>query len=128
MSKKRKNSKAKGASGEREAANWLKERGAAARRGVQYQGGPDSPDLVHDIPNVHIEVKRTERLRVYEFMEQAKSEAPAGSTPVVLHRQNGQKWVVILDAEDWLRLVRPVPPPVLVDLPEPLGGPVGGGE
>jgi Holliday junction resolvase len=52
------NSKRKGADGERLAAKYLCSLGFDARRGCQFSGGPDSPDLVvTDLPNVHIEVK-----------------------------------------------------------------------
>lgn len=120
MSPKRINSRQKGAAAEREAAKWLQERGVSARRGVQYQGGPGSPDVVHDLPNVHLEVKRTERLDLDSAMTQAREEAPPGSTPVVLHRKNRGRWVAILDAEDWLRLAKEDASPVRVmsiDLP-----------
>ncbi len=116
----RKNSKAKGAKGERQVAAWLRENGVEARRGVQYQGGPDSPDVVHGLPNVHLEVKRTERFRLDEALEQAKGEAPAGSMPVVLTRKNRGRWIAVLDGEDWLRLAKEDGAPVrvlVVDLP-----------
>lgn len=106
MTTKRKNSRAKGASGEREVAAWLRSFGVSARRGQQFSGGPDSPDVVHSLPNVHLEVKRTERLELDAALSQAREEAPAGSTPVVLHRKNRGRWVAILDAEDWLRLAK----------------------
>jgi len=117
---KRKNSKAKGAQGERQVAAWLRENGVEARRGVQYRGGPDSPDVVHGLPDVHLEVKRTERFRLDEALEQAKGEAPAGSMPVVLTRKNRGRWIAVLDGEDWLRLAKEDRAPVrvlLVDLP-----------
>ena len=65
-------SRDKGASGERELARELTRLlGVEARRGCQYHGGPGSPDVATDIPDVHIECKRTERLRLYEALEQA---------------------------------------------------------
>ena len=65
MVKKRKNSRDKGARGERELAAELHRLfGVTARRGVQYQGGTDSPDVVSDFDEIHFEVKRTERLWV----------------------------------------------------------------
>jgi len=55
-------SRNKGASGERELARELSRLlGIEARRGCQFHGGPGSPDVVADIPDVHIECKRTER-------------------------------------------------------------------
>ena len=97
-----KNSRRKGKVGELEAAAFLREYGIAARRGVQYQGGQDSPDLVTDLP-VHFEVKRTESLKLYPALEQAIAEA-GSQMPVVLHRKNGKGWVAIVRAEDFVGL------------------------
>ena len=74
-----------------------------AHRGVQYSGGPDSPDVV-GLPGIHLEVKRTERCELYKFLEQAKNDADEFEMPVVLHRQNGRQWVAIMDAEVFLEL------------------------
>lgn len=100
------NSRAKGAVAERELANWLKERGIPARRGQQFKGGTDSPDVVADLPGWHIESKRVENLQLYPAMAQATKDAPKDSIPVVLHRRNGKEWVAILPAEAWLALAR----------------------
>ena len=87
------NSKRKGKAGELEAAAELRRvLGVEARRGVQYAGGPDSPDVV-GLPGVHIEVKRTERLNIREAIEQAMRDAGA-DVPIVLHRQNRTPWLV----------------------------------
>ena len=94
-------SRNKGKRGEREAAAALREvLGIEARRGVQYQGGPYSPDVSTDLDSqLHIEVKRTERLSLWEALDQAQ--ADAGDRPaVVLHRKNGRRWVVIHYLDD----------------------------
>lgn len=99
-------SRQKGKVGEREVAELLRANGfPAARRGVQYQGGPDSPDVV-GIVGFHNEVKRTEAFRLYPALEQAKTERKDGDLPVVWHRANGRPWVVVMDALDFLALVR----------------------
>jgi len=100
------NSRQKGKRGELELAAWLRERGIEARRGVQYQGGAESPDLVTALDGYHIECKRTERLSLYDAIEQARADALDGQTPLVLHRRNRGRWLAILDAEDLLRLIR----------------------
>lgn len=107
--KKKINSRAKGASGERELANYLKAQGFNARRGQQFSGSPDSPDIVHDIGNWHIECKRVEALQLYPAMDQAKRDMPKGHKPVVVHRKNEQEWVVIIRLADWLELVAKAP-------------------
>lgn len=95
------NSKRKGKTGELEAAALLREHGFEARRGQQYSGGTDSPDVVCSIPGIHIEVKRTERTDIYSWMEQATQDGKE-KIPVVLHRKSREGWVVILRAEDFL--------------------------
>lgn len=95
-------SRNKGKAGERELARILREHGYDARRGVQYHGGADSPDVV-GLAGVHIEVKRVEALRLWDALEQSRADA-GGDMPVVMHRKNGQPWVVIQPLEDWLKL------------------------
>jgi len=99
------NSNQKGKRGEREAAGLLKQYGFEARRGQQFSGGGDSPDVVHNIPGVHIEVKRTETLSPYKAIKQAREDGE-DKTPVVLHRRNGKEWLAILPAHDLLELYR----------------------
>ncbi len=98
-------SRNKGKVGERELARELSRVfGVAARRGVQFQGSPDSPDVVVDIPDLHVECKRTERFRLYEALEQAVEDAGKTSVPVVMHRQNKKPWVVVIRLDDLPRL------------------------
>ena len=99
-------SRRKGANAEREVAELLRSHGFAARRGQQFSGLPDSPDVVHDIEGIHLEVKRTERFALYPALEQAKRDRRAGDVPVVFHRMNGRPWVVCLEAEDFLTILR----------------------
>jgi len=103
-------SKDKGKRGEREAAAALSQvLGCEARRGVQYQGGPDSPDVQHSIDGLHIEVKRCEALRLYEALEQAEADA-GPDVPVVLHRRNLKHWVAICGLDDLPGLVECLAP------------------
>ena len=74
-----------------------------ARRGRQYRGTDESPDVLTDIHGVHIEVKRTEALRLYEALEQAIGDA-GEKVPVVLHRANRRPWVAIVRLDDLPRL------------------------
>ena len=98
-------SRTKGKVGEREVAALLREHGFDGARGVQYQGGRDSADVV-GLPGFHIEVKRVEAFRLYEALEQAKGERKPGDIPAVFHRPNMRPWVVVLEASDFLSLVR----------------------
>ena len=98
------NSKSKGKRGELDAVKWLKEHGFEARRGQQFAGGTDSPDVVSDLP-FHIEVKRTERLQFDKAVDQAKADAN-GKPWVVFHRKNHGPWYAVLDGETFLNMVR----------------------
>jgi Holliday junction resolvase len=100
------NSRAKGKAGELELAAFLRDHGIEARRGVQFSGGADSPDVVTDLPNIHIECKRTESAGLYGWLGQAIRDA-GDKMPVVFHRRNNCKWVVVMRAEDFLKLVQP---------------------
>jgi len=101
-------SREKGKRGEREAAKELvKVLGCEARRGQQFSGGGDSPDVVTDIPGIHFEVKRVEAFKLWDAIKQAESDC-AGKVPVVLHRKNGKPWVLVVRLSDVLRLVSKV--------------------
>lgn len=97
------NSRAKGKRGELEASRLLREHGFDARRGQQFHGGADSPDVV-GMPGWHIEVKRVEKGNLYDWMHQASTDC-GDNKPVVFHRRNNHPWVVILQAEDFFQLV-----------------------
>ena len=71
------NSKAKGARGERELSNKLKEYGYDCRRGQQYCGANGDADVV-GLSGIHIECKRVEKLNLYDAVSQAKSDAREG--------------------------------------------------
>lgn len=100
------NSRRKGKDGELEAVKLLKTFGFAARRGQQHKGGPDSPDLIcEDLPDYHIEVKRTEKFDLYGALQQATNDSRVDQIPFVLHRKNGEGWVVVVDAGHFLYMV-----------------------
>lgn len=99
------NSRAKGAAGERELANILKEHGYEARRGQQFSGANGDADVV-GLPHIHIECKRVQALNLSKAMEQSRRDARIGEIPVVMHRKNRDKWQVNMDLEDWLLLYK----------------------
>lgn len=105
--KKKINSRQKGARGEREFAEVLSLAGFPARRGQQFSGGKDSPDVVCDtLGYLHFEVKRTQSGNPYKWMEQASRDAGEVKIPVVAHRRDGQEWLAILTFRDFLRLIK----------------------
>ena len=105
------NSKQKGKRGELEAARELTRLlGVEYRRSQQYMGTADSADIipVNGANGLHFEVKRTEKLRVYEFIEQAVADCGSLDIPIVLHKQNSTS----AEPKPWLAIIR------LDDLPQ----------
>jgi Holliday junction resolvase len=110
------NSRQKGARGERQWRDELRENGYAARRGQQFSGSPESPDVVcESLPWAHFEVKLVERLNIYEAMEQARNDARGQrpevggqqeKIPFVAHRRNHWPWLVTMEAGTFFRLLR----------------------
>lgn len=97
------NSRAKGAAGERELANYLKAAGFQAHRGQQFAGGNDSPDVVCSaLDSYHIECKRVEAGSLYTWLRQSVRDAGNAKVPLVIHRRNQRDWVVIMRLDDFL--------------------------
>lgn len=94
----------KGAAGEAELARILKEYGYKVIRGGSLSFG-EVPDLV-GLPGIHIEVKRVERLNIWEAMSQAIRDAERfrDGMPVVFHRRNRQPWLVTMSLIDFMKL------------------------
>lgn len=95
----------KGKRGERELAHYLTDHGHPARRGQQYAGGSDSPDVVCPSLPAHWECKRVERLSLYESVDQAVADAGQGKVPVVAHKRNRKPWLAILKLSDLITLL-----------------------
>ena len=99
------NSRNRGKRGELELVSVLRGYGYACRRGQQYCGGNGDPDVV-GLPGIHPEVKRNERLNIYDAVAQARSDAKSGLLPVVFHRKNHCDWLVTMQLYDWILLYR----------------------
>lgn len=99
--KKRINSRQKGARGERLWRDVLTSYGYTARRGQQFAGGTDSPDVVcDDLAPIHFEVKCVQSLNICKVMrEQAMRDAGKDKAPVIAHKRDGRPWVVSLPPE-----------------------------
>jgi Holliday junction resolvase len=108
------NSREKGKRGERQWRDELRANGYEARRGQQFCGSPESPDVVCEgLGWIHFEVKAVERLNIEEAMEQARrdchkkaQESAKGKVPVVVHRRSRRGWLVTMEAGTFLRLVK----------------------
>ena len=105
--------KNKGASGERQVRDVLNSyklpsgEPVVAKRGCQHSGGTDSPDVEHNIPNLHLEVKRTEKMnpaKARDALNQAKKDS-GENLPVVVWRSNRTDWVAMLTFADLLNLL-----------------------
>lgn len=102
------NSRQKGSRGEREAAAaWVQAVGGTARRGQQFAGGTESPDVVSSYENIHLEVKRVERGNPYQWMDQAIRDA-GPKLPLVLHKRNRRDWLVVVRLCDVPRLAKEI--------------------
>ena len=100
------NSREKGKRGERQWRDELRANGYAARRGQQFSGSPDSPDVICDaLPWAHFEVKLAERLDIYGAMDQARRDC-GGRAAFVAHRRNYWPWLVTMEAERFYRFLK----------------------
>jgi Holliday junction resolvase len=120
------NSRNKGKVGEREFAALLREHGFDARRGQQFSGGADSPDVVSDaLAWLHFEIKRVQHLNLTDACVQAEGDLAklgtnaAGAAKikklawVVAHRRNHAPWLITMRAEFFFELLREFDPAVL---------------
>jgi len=100
------NSRQKGARGERLWRDELREAGFTARRGQQFAGGTDSPDVIcEELKNLHMEVKFVQALNLDNACAQAERDA-ANKAWIVAHKKNGKRWKVTMDASLFFQLLR----------------------
>lgn len=104
------NSKQKGARFERLLASKFREYGYAdSRRTAQYCGNTGEASDVVGLPNLHIEAKHQETMRLYDWMDQAKRDAEAGGEgriPVVFHKKNHADILVTVRFEDFMEIYK----------------------
>ena len=99
------NSIEKGKRGEREFASLCRYNGYVnARRGQQYNG-LDGEDVAN-LPFIHVEVKRVERLNISDAMAQSIHDAKGDDIPIIAHRKNNCDWLVTMRFDDWINLYR----------------------
>lgn len=109
LSKRGRNNKRRGASGERELAAILSDHlGLIVKRtlGQARDGG-------HDIQTGRFkwEVKRRAKIAVYDFMDQVQKACDHTETPVVAMRADGKQWLVMMRLEDFLPMLSGEMPP-----------------
>lgn len=100
-------SRDKGKRGELDLRDVLREAGYEARRGGQQGAGgsADAPDVIHNIPGIHIECKRVEAFScLTRAMAQATKDA-GDRTPTVFSRTNRSEWLVTMKVKDFFALM-----------------------
>lgn len=101
------NSRAKGCRGERAFRDVLREAGYVARRGAQYSGHVEAPDVIcSDLPDIHFEVKCVEKLNVRKAVDQAIRDSKRIKYSVVAHKVNGGEWLATMEMRDLLDIIR----------------------
>ena len=101
-----KTSQRKGRGGELELSRILNDAGISCRPGAAVSYGC-TPDLL-DVPGIHPEVKRVEKLNVHTAMNQAVRDADKfkDGLPAVFHRRNRTGWLVTMTLTDWIRMYK----------------------
>jgi Holliday junction resolvase len=100
------NSRQKGKRGERAWRDKLREQGFTARRGQQYAGGIESPDVIcEELSNLHMEVKFVENLNLDKACEQATKDS-GGKSWIVAHKKNNKDWKVTMSSDLFFQLLR----------------------
>lgn len=100
-------SRNKGKEGEREFSRLCRQHGYDTHRTAQYRGNTGEAGDMEGLPGIHVEVKRTEVLRPWDYMNQSKhdaAESGKGEIPIVAWRKNNYPWVVLLEFDDFMRL------------------------
>ena len=101
------NQRQKGARGERLWRDELREQGFEARRGQQFSGGSESPDVVcEELKNLHMEVKFVEREAIRNWMAQAQKDAKDPEKCIVAHKTSRHDWLVTMPTELFFGLLR----------------------
>ena len=102
MSKSQRN---KGASGERDVCNLIKEHlGVDVKRNLNQtrEGGADIK-----LPPYSLEIKRRARIgSIYEWMEQSQKSCADGEKPIVICRADRRDWLVVMPISQFLQLVK----------------------
>lgn len=101
------NSRAKGARGERAWRDVLRANGFMARRGQQFCGSPDSPDVICEaLACLHWEVKNVEKLNIWDALDQARRDAGPSALGVVAFTRNNWPFYVAMRDEIFFRILQ----------------------
>lgn len=97
-------SQRKGRAGELELSRILRGYGYPVEPGQAVSFG-STPDIT-GLPGIHIECKRVEQLRSYDWMAQAERDAVrfGDGLPAVFFRRSRSPWLVVMKLEDWIQV------------------------
>lgn len=84
----------------------LREHGYLVERGGTQSYG-ERPDL-YGLDGLHLEIKRSERTQIWDWMEQSQRDAQRfeDGVPTVIFRRSRSKWLICMDLLDWLEFYR----------------------
>lgn len=102
------NSKRKGKTNELAWVHILRAAGfTSARRGQQYRGSEDSPDVIcKELALFHQEVKSGKNINIWSALEQAVRDKGLEELPIVAAHKDHKPWTVTMLADDWLTLIK----------------------
>jgi Holliday junction resolvase len=95
-------SRGKGAHAERELLQEFLRAGVLCQRTAQYCGKGGTADVICRGMNLHIEVKRTEKLRLTEAIAQVERDRH-GKPWVIAYRANRMPWLILQPFSQWHR-------------------------
>ena len=96
--------RAKGARGENEVAAIFRAHGFQCERVPASGGFRLKGDVYGNVP-LHVEVKRCEQARPWQWIQKAELEAEPGVTPAVAFRRNRSAWYGMIRLDELARLV-----------------------
>lgn len=96
----------KGAAGEREVMGILRDHGYHVERGGTQSYG-QRPDL-YGLDGLHLEIKRSERAQIWEWMQQSQRDAQrfGDGVPTVIFRRSHSEWLVCMELSDFLNFYK----------------------
>lgn len=101
-----KSNKRKGKVFERECSKMIRDRGFDCRRGQQFRGSKDSPDIVSEnLQEFHFECKFKQNLNLWDTLKKCLEEAPE-KLPVIIWKRDRTIPLVTMDFHDWMDLVQ----------------------
>ena len=102
----------KGKRNERLWASYLRDIGGFddARRGVQFSGLGNSPDVI--VPSLgeafwcEVKARKNGTQLIYDWVDQATRDSSGSQIPYVASKMDNARWLIHLNAEDWVRIMR----------------------